>query len=114
MSNSDALQVRHDPSRPRQGRSVAGTVAPLAVALLTVVEAIKCELPAGVLLDWLDEGSIRDANSIADRRLREAWAVAAIALMHSLATNRPANFSEALEWFGDPQLAAKVCDLNLQ
>lgn len=96
-----------DLTRPRAGRSVAGSVTPLARALQAAVEDLALGLPQDFALEWLEETSQWDwvpASPVG----RAAWNVAALTALYALATGNAAGLAAALRWFGDDVGAATV------
>lgn len=103
---SAALAIDNsDLARPRAGRSVAGSVTPLARALQLAVEDLTLGLPREFSLEWLDETAQWD-RAPASRAGRAAWNVAALTALHAMSTEMPAELTAALRWFGDDAGAA--------
>lgn len=95
-------------SSPRHGRSLAGSVGPLARHMLRAVAIIQGRLPQ-TGLSWLSEASQRD-HECDPLPIRQAWAVAAVAALHGLRTGLPVRIPKALEWFGDQEAAEALQD----
>ena len=88
-------------SSPRRGRSLSGSVAPLARQMLAAVAHIRRNLPKGDCV-WLETAAKRDQQHD-HLDLRRAWSVAAIGVLHGLRSpGEPVRLADALSWFGDP------------
>lgn len=96
-----------DLARPRAGRSVSGSVTPLAKTLQAAVIDLTLGLPRAFALVWLEETSqwdLVEGSSVG----RSAWNIAALAALHSLSTGQAVNLADALRWFGDEASAAAL------
>lgn len=113
----DEVQIgpftRTDASRPHRGRSVAGTVAPLASVMLQAVSNIVSKLPDQFRLDWLLDGSANDQLESTATSTRMAWALAVATLIQGLVTRRQIRISDALRALGDDEAARKIDTIDL-
>src|SRR5262245_51887597 len=104
----EATGSDYDPTRPRQGRSVARSVAPLACDMISAVMELQRIIPHTLRLEWLTEGSRRDQIHHPDSSGRQAWAIAAITCIHAFLKSSSARCSVALNWFGDATAAEQL------
>jgi hypothetical protein len=108
-----SIAADHDPTRPRRGRSVAGSVSPLARKMIDAVVALKKPAASLEEFDWLAEGSRRDQILHSDPAGRAAWAVAAITCIYAQTVSKDPRCSLALSWFGD-DVAAELFERTPQ
>lgn len=111
MNEMAIVAQRAVASRPRRGRSLAGAVAPLARRMLSAVAHLET-VTSGLVLRWLVDGAAHDYEA-ADPRVRCAWAVAAIGVLHGISERRPVEIPAALEWFGDKRAADALRELSI-
>lgn len=104
---SAAKHFDEDRARPRAGRSVAGSVTPLARSLQAAVEALRRGLPPTFRFEWLEATTAWDEIH-GTMAARVAWSAAALTALHSLATNRTPKLADALVWFGDAAAAEEL------
>ena len=108
-----AAEIEYDPTRPRQGRSVAGSVAPLARDMISALVVLKRVTPALAGFEWLMQGSRSDHIEHPDVSERKAWAVAAITALYGLHTSSSPRCAIALRWFGDATASEQLHSIDL-
>lgn len=112
MISSDKLKF-NDPASPRFGRSVAGSVSPLADKVQHAIDNVARQLPATTTIGWVKDGSRADLVRAMNDGRRMAWAVIAVGLLEGIVTARPVNLARAMSWFGDEANSHELAKIDL-